>query len=137
MSAFKITISRDSNNMINLSLIDCVSNIRFFNGEMSLENYALLLSGLSRVPIEGNTYDLDCVGKSKVTEPRSIEAPENIPSSKYSEWLDLNAKESGWTVNSYLGSKCSRTHNAEGKTVLNYSVYKYVDPLESPTNTGE
>jgi hypothetical protein len=43
---------------------------------------------------------------------------------KMSKWIEDNCKEEGWRIDSYLGSQSSIGHR-DGKTVLNYSVYRY------------
>lgn len=46
------------------------------------------------------------------------------------KWLEENAKEEGWIVNSYLGSQTSVTSH-DGKTHLHYYVTKYVDAVDT------
>lgn len=39
----------------------------------------------------------------------------------------MNAREEGWVLSTYLGSQNS-VKWVDGKTILNYSVTKYVNP---------
>ena len=124
----KVTISRRSNDLVYLQIRDVSSNSDFVEVELELENYALLITGLSS--IEGNmeVRGLANVGKTKVSESRSIVAPHlGYETKKFSEWLVANAQEEGWILNPYLSSQKSILNNSDGTKTINYTVYKFVD----------
>ena len=112
-------------------MTDEESRVSFFEGKMSLEDFASCLTGMARVTIDGEVFNLENVGKTKITEERIIEAPKDIPYRKESEWLAANYKEDGWTVNPYLGSQNSKFSDGD-KQFYKFSVYKFVPVEEIP-----
>ena len=132
-----ITISRiqggrEDLKPIRIVLTDEESGVSFFEGRMALADFTSCLTGLSGIEIDGEVRNLENVGKIKITEQRTFEAPKGIPYGKESEWLEANYKEEGWTVNSYLGSKGSKFYDDEGKNFYKFSVYKFVPIEETP-----
>lgn len=124
----KITISRNSNNVIKVRLVDEASQAEFFDGELSLADFASAVTGLSYVEMDAEVRGLGNVGKLKVRETRSIVCP--LPSYSRDDlrkWLTANGQEEGWILDAHLGSQNSISTNKEGKTVLNYSVHKFVE----------
>lgn len=69
MSEGKITISRVSSNLepdyIIVSIADEISGLQFASAKMSLENFALAISGLRRVSCELRLDQLGNVGKQR------------------------------------------------------------------------
>ena len=131
-----ITISRiqggrEDFKPIRIVLADDESGISFFEGRMSLADFASCLTGLSGVEIDGEVRSLEDVGKTKIIEQRIVEAPKGIPYGKESEWLAANYKEEGWKVNSYLGSRESK-FSEEGKDYYKFTVFKFVPVEEIP-----
>jgi hypothetical protein len=123
----EITITRNNHNEINLVLRDSASRIQFVDAVISLEDYAMIITGLSGVPIKAELRGLDNVGKTKVIEQRSITTTKLSTNTEYSKWLEENCQEEGWMLDSYLNSQ--RSIDRRGDEVqLNYSVYKYVEP---------
>ena len=122
----RVTISRDSRDMINIKLKDNSSRLNITEISLSLENYALLITGLSEVEcMHETTTDVSNVGKTKVIENRSIQAPcLGYSKDVYEEWLEKNGQEDGWELNLYLSSQRSIVHK-DDEVTLNYTVYRY------------
>lgn len=132
----KLDIHRSSStregDRVNITLTDEISGVQFFDGMMSLEEFALAVTGLDCRPIEAEIRGTEYIGKKYVFERRSVELPEQFQTSYYSkrgeleEWMEANLQEEGWLLSTYLGSQGSFTRNKEGKQLVNYTVSKYV-----------
>ena len=131
MSNFKgnIRITINSNNMVNIRLRDKASRAEFVDVQMTLENYALAVTGSSDVDVFGDVRGLDKVGKVKVLEPRQTIYPGAIydDRAKQESYIVENCQEEGWEVIPALRSQGSKKTDAFGNTLLNYSVVKYVE----------
>lgn len=130
MNNFKgsVSISRNSNDQVNIRIHDSASGTEFVDIQMTLENYALLITGLSRVEATGDVRGLDKVGKQKIIEQRSVVCPlEGWDKKIFRQWLIENCQEEGWELNSRLDSQTSVNNNKDGSKTLNYSVVKYVE----------
>lgn len=128
MPKVSVSISRNSRDGVRIYLRDDTSRIIFVEAELTLEDYALLITGLSEVEANATYRDLSNVGKKKIIEKRSIETPfESYDRDKLERWLIDNCQEHGWFLNSYLRSQSSLGEGENGGTKLHYSVYKYVD----------
>lgn len=126
----RISISRNSDDMVNVTLIDDASNIQFVDMSLSMVDYAKLITGLSHVEITGEVRGLEYVGKLRVREPRRVVCPlDTYDKSVLREWLLTTQNEEGWPIDAYLGSQSSITSH-EGQRVLNYAVYKYVEQVQ-------
>ena len=123
----KVSISRNSKDIISIRFTDCASGITFAEAEMSLNNFASAITGLSRQDANLKINDLNFVGKKYVTEPRRISCPlKTYNRETLEKWLEENAQEEGWLVKTYLGSQDSISYIGD-TTYLNYRVVKYVD----------
>lgn len=125
-----ISISRNSNDLINIRIKDDPSRTEFIDVEMSMEDFAHAITGLSGVAVEGEVRGLDRIGKERVRESRSVLQPKELthkPREKTVEWLKANCQEEGWILDTHLGSQGSLKSDGIGNTTINYSVYKYVD----------
>ncbi len=122
-----LTICRNSNGEIKLYIRDDASRIEFAQITMTPHDFANALTGLGEQSGDLSVFGLDYVGKNKISEPRSIECPLSGYQKReiLEKWLEENAQEDGWLVSTYLGSKSSVV-TKDGKTILNYSVTKYV-----------
>ena len=121
-----ISINRNSRDEISILVKDESSGIEFLNLKMSLASFALSITGLSEVECEATVKNLVNVGKTKVTEKRSVVCPiETYDKQTLSQWIGNNCKEDGWEISTYLGSQSSIVYK-DNTTILNYSVYKYV-----------
>lgn len=126
-----LSISRpqygDGRKLISITIVDENSRIEFIDAEISYENFTQAITGLGHQEMEIEVRGLDRVGKKVVCEDRIIECPlKTHDRNVYRAWLDDNAQEEGWLLNSYLGSQNSISYK-DGKTILRYRVTKYVD----------
>ena len=127
----KVTISRGSDDRVRIRFRDVSSGVDFVTVSLSAEAFGFAVTGLSEQEGEMEVRGIQWVGKRCITERRSIECPlDTYNKEQLSEWLRCNAQEDGWLLSSYLGSQSSITR-AGGKTILNYSVTKYVDQTET------
>lgn len=123
-----LTICRDSNDTVRVRAQDQASRVQFVEFHLTLEDFAKLLTNQSHISCEGEVRGLDVVGKTKVTEPRSVTAPSNMSGRMaLSEWLKSTYKEDGWFVDAHLNSQTSITHTHGKGDILNFRVYKFVD----------
>lgn len=112
---------------ISLTVTDEASNIRFLEMKLTLDQFAEAVTGLFTTDIDAVVQKLQFVGKKKIIEHRVITYPGiQYSNDVLSKWLEENAQEEGWMVNSYLGSQGS-VKRVGGDTQLRYTVYKYVD----------
>ena len=122
-----ILISRTSKGTIELTITDESSREQFCQLTMSPEQFGMAITGLYTTDIDMSVGNLDCIGKQKVTEKRSITLPFlTYDHGKIKSWLHENAKEDGWEINDYLGSRDSIRYNESGQIVVNYIVFKYI-----------
>lgn len=122
----KVSINRASDETVRIVFRDCESGIEFAECAMSMESFGFAITGLSEQDAELKVFGLEYVGKKCVTEKRSIQCPLSTYDRKsMREWLQKNAQEPGWILNDYLGSQNSVVAKG-GKTILNYSVTKYI-----------
>lgn len=123
----RVTITRDSNDIVRISFRDECSRIEFAEARMTVEDFGFAITGLAEQPASVEVRGLEYVGKRQVNESRSIECPlKTYDREELSAWLMENAREDGWIVNGYLGSQGSVGYR-DGKTILNYGVTKYVE----------
>lgn len=113
---------------VNIRIRDNTSRIEFVDVLIGHAEFSRALSALQERPlIECEVRGLQYVGKQSVTERRSIECPlDTYDREEMSSWLKENAQEDGWILSAYLGSQSSIDRKS-GKTILNYSVTKYVE----------
>ncbi len=125
-----LTISRDSRGTINIEVTDRVSHTTFLRLEVAPHEFAMAVTGFSRQDCTAELQGVECLGKRLVTEARSLVYPHGVSSDRdhLEQWLSENGQEEGWILSTYLGSQRSITYK-DGKTVLNYTVRKYV-PVE-------
>lgn len=129
----KISITRpswsDGKKAISITITDEASRVEFFDGEITLEDFAECVTGHGFKEIIAEVRGLDAVGKTRVKEDRSIEytGPKTYKRDEYRAWLEENGKENGWIIDSYLGSQTSISHKGD-KTFLNYSAHKFIEP---------
>ena len=124
-----ITITRMSDGMICVSMRDKASGIKFVSAEMDCETFAMAVTGLAECECEIETHGLAHIGKKRVRESREIVCPIrliDVRKDELQKWLEANAQEEGWILDSYLGSQSSTKIHPNG-TLLRYSVVKYID----------
>lgn len=124
-----ISISRptygNGDKFIVITVTDDSSQARFIDVKIGYEQFTEALTGISGVEIDFDVRALSYVGMKMVREKRRIlcQAP-SYDRARQREWLEENAQEEGWFLDSYLGSQSSVSHTNEG-TYLNYAVYRY------------
>jgi len=118
----------DGRKKIEVSIRCALSGIEFVSMQIDPAEFAEALTGLSRRPGEAEIHGLEYVGKERVTEQRQIICPlKSYKRDDLENWLQENAQEEGWLLNTYLGSQSSVSRQSDG-TILRYSVTKYVEP---------
>lgn len=127
----KVTISRVSDDTIRIRLRDALSGCQFAEVSLSLEAFAYAVTGVAEQEAKMSVRGLAYIGKRLITTRRSIVCPVGGNDRDFLEkWLEENAQEEGWILNTYLGSQGSVVRS-DGVTTLRYSVSKYVDESES------
>lgn len=131
----KLTISKVQPNRddayMSISITDANSGIKFTNVAVSLKQFIEALTGLSEVDCTHETRNTEYVGKYYVSERRTITAPRfGYDKKAYEVWLISNAQEEGWILDPYLRSQSSVTYK-DDSAILNYTVFKYVDQIDS------
>lgn len=122
-----VSISRTNRNEILVTIKDVASRIKVAEINFSLEEYALLISGMSEIEGEIIYGNLIHVGKEKIVEKRQCVIPKELYYAKKEEiknWLEENKQEEGWYLDAYLGSQDSFVYGSE-EIKINYFVYKY------------
>lgn len=120
-----LSIGRRSDGLIIFSAKDDASLSEFFVAEMTPNNFAMMITGLSFVETPCEVRGLDIVGKTKIRESRTVVCPlKSYDRKALEQWLIDNCQEDGWLLDKYLGSQTS-TFSTEGGTGLNYAVYRY------------
>jgi hypothetical protein len=127
----KLSISRPSygngKRKINLTIQDVASRTQFVDLEIELEDMMEAITGLGYRPCEAEVRGLANVGKTRVTESREIVCPLNTyKKEELREWLEANAQEDGWIIDSYLGLQGSTSNHPCG-TLLRYGVTKFIE----------
>lgn len=123
----RISISCGSDDLIRISLHDNASGIEFVSARMDCEDFAKAVTGLAYVPISGDVRGVEYLGKTHVSEPRTIFCPlKTHRKDALVEWLKNNAQEDGWILDTYLNSQNSVISDGKGCR-LNYRVHKYIE----------
>lgn len=124
----KVTISRASDHLVRISIRDESSGIYFAEAALTVEAFGYAITGLAEQEAELTVRGLQWVGKQRITENRTIECPlDTYKREELARWLEANAQEDGWMIDSYLGSQGSVTRR-DDVTILKYSVTKYIVP---------
>lgn len=113
--------------VMTIEVTDKSSNIRFLNLEVPLADFMKALTGQFISEVVGEVIGLSEVGKTRVTEPRQIVCPlKTYKRNELEKWLEENAQEEGWIIDTYLGSQNSTSSHQDG-TLLHYRVRKFVE----------
>jgi hypothetical protein len=124
---FELFISRNSRGKVGIEVKDVLSRTTFLELELTLEQFASVVTGMYISDVGGTVEGLQNVGKKRVREDRSVTLDFSVYEREYLvKYLLENCQEDGWTIDTYLGSKDSIKHK-DNKTILSYSVYKYVE----------
>lgn len=131
---FNLSISRNSKNLVGIRVKCDSSRTTFLELELTLEQFAQVITGLSEVEVEGVTRCLAYVGKTKIRELRSVELPDglyNYHKEPVVEYLKEHHQEDDWIQDLYLGSQGSITLDQKTKKyTANYAVYRYEETKE-------
>lgn len=126
-----VTIGRDSHGRVNIRIKDESSRQTVCEVRLTLEEYAMILTGMSEVEGTVEYGKLSVVGKRKVVERRTLEIKCSDKDKLREYLLDMYRHDTEWTVDPYLSSQKSIVSlQRDGLYGVNYSVYKYVDNLE-------
>ena len=121
----KATISRNSNDIVTPQVRDFNSRNQFVSSEFTLEQYALLVTGLAEIQCNMEVKRLDTVGKIKISEERTITCPRiDLNKEQYRKWIKENFKDEGWEINAIM----ILSVNTKDGAILRFYVSKYVDP---------
>ena len=135
----KVTFSRatsSGDDYIRLAVKDDASKAEFLVLHITPEQLGNILSGVAMTEVEAEARCLDVVGMKKVSESRQLVVDgEGYERGELLLILQDKGQEAGWTIDPYLGSKCSIVRE-NGKTLINYSVYKYVDENDENYSDG-
>ena len=124
----QVTICRSSREEIHIEIMERESRIQFVDLRMTCDAFAKAITGLGAQEATLEVRGLEHVGKKRVREGREIVCPlDTYDKGVLGAWLRENAKEDGWEIDDYLSSQKSITR-VEGKTLLRYSVEKFIDP---------
>lgn len=126
----KVTFSRVTGgcaDYIRLAVNDDASKTEFLVIKMTPEQLGNILSGLAMIDVDAEVNCLDVVGLRKVSESRQLVVDGEIYNrEKAALILQEKAQEDGWIIDPYLSSRGSIV-TLNGKTIIHYSVYKYVN----------
>lgn len=130
-----ITISKDSRNIVRVRLQCEESRAVFAEAELTLEQFAQVITGLACVEVPIEVRNLGVVGKRKISEKRSAKFPlKYYKTEELRKWLLGNCQEEGWRIDDYLGSQTSVEYADDG-AVLNYRVFRY-EEISSETENN-
>lgn len=120
----KVTITRDSNDVFRIRLYDDAACNEFVTVSMTPRDFAMALTGMTRMPAVADVHRLDTVGKRRVVERRSVLCPlKSHDRASREAWLREHCQEDGWELDANLSSQGSIASNG----TLHYSVRKYVE----------
>lgn len=115
---------------IRLSIRCANSAVTFLELTIDSQAWVDAQFGQAGVPALGEIRKLDVVGKRRITETRSAVCPERLyDKNALQSWLVDHCQESGWILDTYLGSQSSIVYQQDGTVLLNYRVCKWVDEL--------
>ena len=107
----KITISRRNygcgKKVISIEVKDTSSRIRFLDIELSLEDFAECLMGLSEIDCSIKTRGLEHIGKTMETDTINFKMPSVVHDKNIAYKIAESKAPNGWIASSYFGSKDS------------------------------
>lgn len=141
-NTYSLQISRNNSQEITLQVRDNLSGVQFLELKLTLEQFALAITGMSLDNVVGEVRGLENVGKTKMYESRCVKLPKsmgNKPNSHVRQWLIEEFKEGGeiyepggWILDPYVGQQSFVVYR-DGVVSVNYSVYKYVETEDCET----
>ncbi len=127
----QVTISRNSRDEITLRVKDESSRVLVCEVTLTLEDYALLITGMSEIPGKVSYGELDFVGKKKVIEQRKIIYHTDNKEEIRGYLIELHLNDD-WIPDLALNTQNSIVYNRhgylskDGTYTVNYSVHKFV-----------
>lgn len=127
--------SENDDGSLEMTFRDDSSAITFMTVKFDLKNVHEMLHGISSVECDIELNGIENVGKKLEIDKFSFEIPEEL---KYDndrrkklyemalEKFPDHLKEEGWEIKPYLGSQSSFTRNKEGKSLVNFTIKRYV-----------
>ena len=124
----RVTISRSNQNRMTFRITDDDAVVRFCEFDMSLEDFALAITGLAEMRVTAVVQGLQKVGLTRITEPAEVEVPEEIGSSRrdIEAWLIANHQRPGWELRETLGSQSSIRYR-DGKTFARFVYHMWIE----------
>jgi len=123
----KLSIARQNDDTISITLIDADSRTKFIEIVVSPEIMMACLTGMARQPCEFTVRALENVGKQHISERRLSRIPRaEAKVMPLVNWLQLNAVEPGWTLDTNIAPNDVRI-SEDNMIDVHYTVYKYVD----------
>lgn len=127
-----ISCSRDSHGFINIRISDTRAVNAIIEVRLTLEQFAYLVTGMTT---EGQAVARhpERLGFVRETKLRSVSCPlETYDKKELSQWLVDNCQESGWELDTYLGSQASVKYLPPGEgCILNYRIARWNKPGSS------
>ena len=126
----KLTISRDSNDVMRIAITDSAAASKIVLLEISPHDFTMALTGLARVECDAELGPIDRLGKVKDSEDRRVVCPLDSVNCRavLAKWIIDNCQEAGWEIDAYLGTQKSVGYRAEGGCYLNYRVVRWELP---------
>jgi len=122
----KLTISKASNDVVRIQFKDCNSVTRFATAELSLEQYAQAITGLSEIPCMIEISNLQNVGLRRISDTLEfeLEAQNSYSRNLHIEQL-LRCVPDGWKTTDELSSQNS-FFEKDGKRWARATINKWV-----------
>lgn len=134
-------VTNSGDGYVSIELDDEKSGIHFLEIRMSYEDFGKLVGSNASVDCKYTVRGLENIGKQHEHKRGSIKMPADVYKKltsgvEYDErkeplvqWLMENAKEDGWRISPYLGSRESIVGSGwDGEPItINFSYYRYVD----------
>lgn len=144
-NTYGLEIFRNNSHEITLQVRDYLSRVQFLELKITLEQFALAVTGRSLDDVSGEVRGLENVGKTKVSESRCVKLPKSTPlhkpTSYIRQWLIDEFKEGGeiyepggWMLDPYIGQQSSVVYQ-DDTILVNYGVYKYVKTEDCETES--
>ncbi len=141
----KISISRRTgggvDDSVRIEIVDTNSGIHFCEAELTLENFALALTGLGNVECNYTVRGNELIGKHKEVKTVHLKIPKEVLKSYGKERIAFArkiAEKEGLFNNGWCGSidevdnmHRRRESHADGSATYDVSLHRYVDKKET------
>lgn len=133
---------------VSIELEDNNSGIQFLEIKLSHEEFGRLVGTNGSVDCKYTVRGAENIGKVYDHKKGTIKVPADVyrklttsvkyddQKEKLGQWLKQNAKEEGWHISAYLGSRGSIVGSgSDGEPVtLNFTYFRYVDQKQNASN---